>query len=48
LSSETARIFALTGSLCSTGSMPINPLREQACPTGPAAVQIVQINTATK
>src|SRR5205823_3664381 len=27
-----ARIFALIGSLCSTGSMPINPTRGQTCP----------------
>src|SRR6266566_742905 len=32
LSSETARIFALIGSLCSTGSMWINPPVDSCCP----------------
>src|SRR5438128_1467498 len=33
LSSETARILALIGSLCSTGSMGINPTLKLDCPT---------------
>src|SRR5439155_18868372 len=32
LSSETSRIFALIGSLCSTGSMRINPPADCSCP----------------
>src|SRR4029077_7871336 len=41
LSSEIARILALIGSLCSTGSIPINPTRGQTCPTHTRAAQPV-------
>src|SRR3984893_7295234 len=38
LSSEMARIFALIGSLCSTGSMRINPPGAEICPTLPRSL----------
>src|SRR6266550_6921037 len=39
LSSETARIFALIGSSCSTGSMWINPPVDSSCPIIASALE---------